>query len=163
MTRPVDRRHARARFWPDHQYFLDQWPERPNRPDELCRLEGGRPRLHEVARPGKRRQGDHRQRRLPWLYRNRYGQGSSEGGAGKIGPAPLPVGRLGEPEEIARCTLIRDARGVLYVEHWVVKGLGHGWSGGRPEGSYTDPHGPDAPREMLRFFLGAPAPAATRQ
>ena len=47
-----------------------------------------------------------------------------------IGPAPLPVGRLGEPEEIARCTLIRDARGVLYVEHWVVTGLGHGWSGG---------------------------------
>jgi poly(3-hydroxybutyrate) depolymerase len=38
--------------------------------------------------------------------------------------------------------LIKDARGVLYVEHWVVKGLGHGWSGGRPEGSYTDLYGP---------------------
>jgi NAD(P)-dependent dehydrogenase (short-subunit alcohol dehydrogenase family) len=82
----------------------------------------------------------------------------------KISVLPLiPVGQLGEPEEIARCTLIRDARGVLYVEHWVVTGLGHGWSGGRPEGSYTDLHGPDAPREMLRFFLGAPAPSATRQ
>jgi len=54
-------------------------------------------------------------------------------------------------------TLIRDARGVLYVEHWAIQGLGHSWSGGRPEGSYTDPHGPDASREMLRFFLGAPA------
>src|SRR5208282_5998312 len=57
MTSPVDRRHAPARFWPDRQYFLDQWPERPNRPHELCRLEGGRPRRHEVACPGKRRQG----------------------------------------------------------------------------------------------------------
>jgi NAD(P)-dependent dehydrogenase (short-subunit alcohol dehydrogenase family) len=76
---------------------------------------------------------------------------------------PIPMGQLREPEEIARCTLIRDARGVLYVEHWVVTGLGHGWSGGRPEGSYTDLHGPDAPREMLRFFWGAPAPSATRQ
>ena len=82
----------------------------------------------------------------------------------KISVLPLiPVGRLGEPEEIARCTLIRDARGVLYVEHWVVTGLGHGWLGGRPEGSHTDLHGPDAPRKMLRFFLGAPAPSATRQ
>jgi len=52
-------------------------------------------------------------------------------------------------------TLIRGARGVVYVEQWAVEGLGHGWSGGRPEGSYTDPDGPDASREMLRFFLSS--------
>ena len=54
-----------------------------------------------------------------------------------------------------RRTVIADARGVPHVEYWSIDGLGHAWSGGRPEGSYTDQHGPDASREMLRFFLGS--------
>ncbi|MGH6836673.1 MAG: extracellular catalytic domain type 1 short-chain-length polyhydroxyalkanoate depolymerase [Methylocella sp.] len=60
-------------------------------------------------------------------------------------------------------TLIRDARAIVRVERWAIEGLAHAWSGGRPEGSFTDPDGPDASREMLRFFLGAAAPSATRQ
>lgn len=53
-------------------------------------------------------------------------------------------------------TTYHDADGKPIMEQWLIHGAGHAWSGGSPRGSYTDPKGPDATREMLRFFLEHP-------
>jgi poly(3-hydroxybutyrate) depolymerase len=53
-------------------------------------------------------------------------------------------------------TTYHDARGQPIVDQWLVHGAGHAWSGGSSRGSYTDPKGPDATQQMLRFFYDHP-------
>ena len=63
-----------------------------------------------------------------------------------VSPGGLPYTR----------TRYADGNGRVAVEGWIVRGLGHAWSGGNAAGSYTDPRGPDASRAMIDFFRANP-------
>jgi poly(hydroxyalkanoate) depolymerase family esterase len=71
--------------------------------------------------------------------------------------AGIELEKLAEREQVPSGhaytrTRYLDRAGSVLLELWVVHGEGHAWSGGSRDGSYTDPNGPDATREMLRFF-----------
>ncbi len=58
-------------------------------------------------------------------------------------------------------TVARRADGATAYETWIVEGAPHAWFGGDPSGSYTDPKGPNASAEMVRFFLDGLRDSAT--
>ena len=49
-----------------------------------------------------------------------------------------------------------DSTGEEVQVYWKVQGLGHAWSGGSANGSFTDPLGPNASLAMYQFFMGHP-------
>src|SRR4029453_19179932 len=64
--------------------------------------------------------------------------------------APPPPGAAPPPGAPRR--IYRDGDGHPAAEWWSVHRLGHAWSGGSPEGSFTKPAGPGAPAAVVRFF-----------
>ena len=80
--------------------------------------------------------------------------------AGAAGPMPAAQVQQGVSREGRRYTRTTHPglQGRLLAEHWLVHGAGHAWSGGQASGSFTDVDGPDATREMLRFFFAHPHP-----
>ena len=53
-------------------------------------------------------------------------------------------------------SIYHNAGGQAIIEKWMIHQAGHAWSGGSSIGSYTDPKGPDASAEMMRFFTEHP-------
>lgn len=49
-----------------------------------------------------------------------------------------------------------DTKGNELQEYWKIDGMGHAWSGGNNNGSYTDPSGPNASQAMYTFFMNHP-------
>jgi poly(hydroxyalkanoate) depolymerase family esterase len=70
-----------------------------------------------------------------------------------------------QPPAFTETTTEGEANGLRYTrttrttptgrpvtEKWLIHGAGHAWSGGNPAGSFATPTGPNASREMTRFF-----------
>lgn len=68
---------------------------------------------------------------------------------GQFPCAGAVLGLATYPYSIAR---YRDASGCSVVESWAVHGLSHDYPGGNPEGSFTDPIGPDMTAAAWDFF-----------
>jgi poly(hydroxyalkanoate) depolymerase family esterase len=58
-------------------------------------------------------------------------------------------------------TLYHDGSGHVVAENWLVHDAGHAWSGGGSGGSFAVSAGPDASREMVRFFSTVSQDAST--
>ena len=66
--------------------------------------------------------------------------------------ARIVLSEVSSGRSAVRQTLV-DFSGTVLAEYIPIDGAGPAWSGGATAGTFTDPHGPDASREIIEFFL----------
>jgi len=90
-----------------------------------------------------------------WERTNDYADDGAANGSVSDRPATTITGTAPGGYLYSRY-LYNNARNRPLMEKWIVHGMGHAWSGGSTAGSYTDPKGPDASANLIRFFAAHP-------
>jgi poly(hydroxyalkanoate) depolymerase family esterase len=87
-----------------------------------------------------------------WLQGTNDGHGSIQKSAQDI---KVERGQASNGHAYTR-SIYYDNSGQPMIEKWIIHQAGHAWSGGSPNGTFTNPKGPDASAEMIRFFIAHP-------
>ena len=88
-------------------------------------------------------------------WAQRYAGGGPDTGAGTKLRVTVSRGQAPGGRAYTRARY-HDANGHTVLERWLVHEAGHAWFGGSPDGSFTDPQGPDASQAMIHFFYHQP-------
>jgi poly(hydroxyalkanoate) depolymerase family esterase len=86
-----------------------------------------------------------------WAKTNDYLDDDKDNDSVKSEPARTIEGSVPAGHSYIRY-VYGDRSGRLLLEKWIVKGLGHAWSGSPAAAPFADPKGPNASEEMWRFF-----------
>jgi len=82
-----------------------------------------------------------------------YAASDPSGADAASGHASSDATPAGEGQRGYTRSAVFGASGVSRSECWIIHGAGHAWTGGDGTQSHTDASGPDASRQMMRFFL----------
>jgi poly(hydroxyalkanoate) depolymerase family esterase len=86
-----------------------------------------------------------------WAKTNDYLDDGEDNDSVKSEPAGTTEGSVPAGHDYTR-SVYNDRAGRLLMEKWIVKGLGHAWSGSPVASTFADPKGPNASEEMWRFL-----------